>query len=751
MTVAEGALKIIGKYRLLRELGRGGMGVVYYAQDTLLGRMVALKTLYPSLGQDPVFVARFKEEARSVAHVTHPNIVKINSFEEIDGVHVIDMEYIDGIPLGDMFPGEVVTPGWLIERLRGVIEALAVCHREGLVHRDVKPGNVLVDASGRSVLTDFGLATAFATHMRTAVQRTSSTGFFLGTPRYAPPEAWENGAATPAWDVYSLGVIMYELLSGKVAFDGGNPLEIMREMIMSEPPPLAEVSKVVSDALGDLVDEMLDRDPVRRPADAGEVLTRLRETPEWAGAIDKTADTVTISTPRRRRPAKRKRMAAAPEARARRNTRLAMAGLLAMILALAAYVALPNPSAEAPAPTAASPPPPRTQADRMAQGLPGAEELPNLVRGDLPRNAVILEGRNLDRAAAYAARIHCWVAPPSGGAPGTIIAWAPDTVWRLEVRDTPEGDWLLEGDAARYTMAGGMGLRQSRIQGRGRSLADDSFTAALDFTDTAERAVFRWEGTFHPHPAYRTDTAFLLGMEAADGTGCLLFRDLLPRGIPWARAVAEKLPALEGGRLKVPYLPAPVNAVADARLDEPIWRERHFDLAGRIGRADARPAAARAHLRAVATPEGLLLGISGSAPPGGQPLVRIALSPAETPRDAQRAVHVLSVAPGQPVDGRLFVAGKERPWTCAWPAAIAVDSGHLVAEVLIPADAWPPGSRPLPGNHWRLNAAVVSVEGDGGATVHGAWGHPTVEAVRHGLLLAFTPDFDAHGAGGETP
>lgn len=740
MPEVDGVLRTIGKYRLLRELGRGGMGVVYYAQDTLLGRMVALKTLYPSLVQDPIFIARFKEEARSIAHLSHPNIVKINSFEEIDGVHVIDMEYIDGLPLGDLFQGEVVTPAWMIDRTRGVIEALAMCHQEGLVHRDVKPGNILVDAAGRSVLTDFGLATAFATHMRTAVQRTSSTGFFLGTPRYAPPEAWENGAASPAWDVYSLGVIMYEFLSGKVAFDGGNPLEIMRQMVTEEPPPLVEVAPVVSDALGDLVDEMLDRDPAVRPPDAGAVLARLKEVPEWQSAVGKGTSTMTVSTPRRRRrPAKKRRQAAA-EIRERRVAWAAMAVMALTLAAFAGYFVTTNQAVETPPPP---PPPPGVQSERFAREWITASALPTLRRGDLPTDGFILEGVSLDATASFAPRVTCWVVPPRDGAPGRVTAWTRDTLWRLAVTEVADNDWALEGHAARYTMGSGLGFRQSTVRGRGRNVSESTLAVSLDFVDVAERTRLRWEGTFQPHSILRTDTAALLDLESTPGVGSLLYRELHPRGQAWAREISAVLPAVEGARALVPWLPAPSGAEIDGHLHDPVWARAYFTPMGRAGELAGRPAAARAKLRAVAGTDGLLLAVEGLAPDADEVLLRIAMSPAETPRPDQRSTFVLDLREGRPVEGRQLVAGRERPWTCAWPAALRREGSRVTAEILVPADAWPASNQPSPGHAWRINVQWGTEDAGGAFEPWAAWGHPETTAIQHGAILEFTQDVES--------
>lgn len=184
----------VGKYRILRELGRGGMGVVYLAEDTRLQREVALKLLHPALTLDRGFVDRFATEARAIAALTHPGIVRVHAFEEVDGCHLIDMEYVDGRSLDQVIARGPVSGKDTLNIIARVLEALAACHARGMVHRDIKPSNILIGYDGRILLSDFGLAMSFA--LASTSGATSSC--FIGTPKYAPPESWDRVLPSPA-------------------------------------------------------------------------------------------------------------------------------------------------------------------------------------------------------------------------------------------------------------------------------------------------------------------------------------------------------------------------------------------------------------------------------------------------------------------------------------------------------------------------------------------------------------------------
>jgi len=289
-------IRHVGKYKLLRELGRGGMGVVYLAEDTRLSREVALKLLHPALTLDTEFAARFADEARAIAALTHPGIVRVHAFEEVEGRHLIDMEYVNGRSLEQLLPRGAFPPADALGILAQVLAALAACHRRGMVHRDIKPSNILIAYDGRVLLSDFGLAMSCA-HAASA----ATSSCFIGTPKYAPPESWEKAKPTPAGDVYSAGLVLLELLAGKTPFDGDSPIDIIRKTMAATDIPVREWLPHISGELAGLLGDFCARAPGRRPPDAGIALARLAETPEFTEVPSDGPATIQVDLPRTKR------------------------------------------------------------------------------------------------------------------------------------------------------------------------------------------------------------------------------------------------------------------------------------------------------------------------------------------------------------------------------------------------------------------------------------------------------------------
>src|ERR1700678_3584896 len=211
-----------GRYQVTHLIARGGMAMVYRAQDTLLNRAVALKILYPELSEDPLFVERFRREAQAAANLSHPNIVPVFDWGEDDGSYFIVMEYVEGRPLSAVLrdpqrlsPRQIATIG------AGVAAALAFAHRHGVVHRDVKPGNVLITPDGDVKVTDFGIARAMNTE-----ESLAQTGAVKGTAAYLSTEQAEGKGVDSRRDIYSLGVVLYEMGVGRPPFTGDSPVAV---------------------------------------------------------------------------------------------------------------------------------------------------------------------------------------------------------------------------------------------------------------------------------------------------------------------------------------------------------------------------------------------------------------------------------------------------------------------------------------------------------------------------------------------
>ncbi len=252
----------LGKYELHEQLGRGGFGTVYRAIDTTLDRVVALKILHPQLTTDPDFLERFRNEARLVASLRSPHIVTIHELGEVDGRVFIAMEYLAGGSLKQRLESGPIPYPETVEIMRQVCDGLSVAHAKGLVHRDIKPGNILLDEDGRAVIADFGLARAV---QLSSTSTSSSTGG-VGTPAYRAPELWRGKPpASPATDIYSLGCVLAEMLTGKVLFDGATPDEIITQHLVDGPNlnyPWLQVG--LPSSVGEVLHKSLQRDPALR-------------------------------------------------------------------------------------------------------------------------------------------------------------------------------------------------------------------------------------------------------------------------------------------------------------------------------------------------------------------------------------------------------------------------------------------------------------------------------------------------------
>src|ERR687884_1194116 len=254
-----------GRYRIVRKLGAGGMADVYLAEDQELGRRVAIKILNDRHAADDSFIERFRREAKNAAGLSHPNIVSIYDRGEAEGTYYIAMEYLDGRSLKELIVGRGPAPvSVAIDYARQILSALRFAHRNGIVHRDIKPHNVLVDAEGRVKVTDFGIARAGTSQMTEA-------GSIVGTAQYLSPEQARGTAVDQRSDIYSVGIVLYELLTGQVPFSGDTPVEIaMKHLSMLPEPPSAKRPEIPRD-LDLIVMRALAKDPDDRYQSAEEM------------------------------------------------------------------------------------------------------------------------------------------------------------------------------------------------------------------------------------------------------------------------------------------------------------------------------------------------------------------------------------------------------------------------------------------------------------------------------------------------
>jgi serine/threonine protein kinase len=276
------------RYRLLEPLGRGAMSAVWLAEDEELGRRVAVKTLAPAADR-----ARFEREARAVATLSHPNICALYDYGEAGGKPFMVLECLTGGSLADLLePGRPLPDDETIRIVAAVAEGLAHAHDRGLVHRDLKPANILFDAERRPKIADFGIARVQGGGTLT------ESGTVLGTASYISPEQASGQTATPASDVYSLGVILFQLLTGRLPFESPNAMEVVRLHRDEQPPDVRDLRPDAPPWLADLTARALAKDPAARPRDGAAFAAALA-----AEAEDATR--VLHLPPRRRRPMQR--------------------------------------------------------------------------------------------------------------------------------------------------------------------------------------------------------------------------------------------------------------------------------------------------------------------------------------------------------------------------------------------------------------------------------------------------------------
>src|SRR6201989_2440820 len=276
-----------GRYRIERKLGAGGMADVYLAEDQELGRRVAIKILNDRHAADDSFIERFRREAKNAAGLSHPNIVSIYDRGEAEGTYYIAMEYLDGRSLKELIVARGPAPvNVAIDYARQILAAIRFAHRPGIVHRDIKPHNVLVDGEGRLKVTDFGIARAGTSQMTEA-------GSIIGTAQYLSPEQARGGEVDQRSDLYSLGVVLYELLTGKTPFEGDTPVEIAMKHLSNTPTPPSELRQDIPPELDMVVLRALAKDPDSRYQSADEMegdLDRVaRGLPVAAATVDTRA------------------------------------------------------------------------------------------------------------------------------------------------------------------------------------------------------------------------------------------------------------------------------------------------------------------------------------------------------------------------------------------------------------------------------------------------------------------------------
>ena len=356
-----------GRYRAVRRIDAGGMGEIWEADDTLLGRRVAIKVLAEELAGDPVALRRFRREARATAKLDHPNVIRVYDF--IDGeAPFLVLELLEGHTLADRLRRDGALPALKAARIAAAVaDGLDVAHRAGIVHRDIKPSNIMLTANGGVKVMDFGIAAAWEAHSTTGQQ-------LLATASYTAPERIMGGRASPAADLYSLGVVLYEMLTGRPPFLADTAEQLLRAHLEVAPRPVRSLVFWVPAEIAAACEGALAKDPAGRPASAGALAAQLRAAVEAAQASADTFSPGGIGSdrpgePTRRLSADQTSIVREPHRTRRRPRAVTVAAVVVVILGAAGAAVALWQTTDHPRP---NPPPPAATTQAGPVGRPAS-------------------------------------------------------------------------------------------------------------------------------------------------------------------------------------------------------------------------------------------------------------------------------------------------------------------------------------------------------------------------------------------
>ncbi len=696
-----------GKYSILRQLGRGGMGVVYLVEDTTLGRLVALKVLNRSLTEQAEFESRFLREARTVASLQHPNIVPIYALERIGDFLAIEMPFVDGGSLAEAMERPSRKRSLVVSCMGDVLAALARCHAEGIVHRDVKPSNVLIRSDGVGLLSDFGLAKTLAQQETVSLSAGSSSAFFLGTPRYAPPESWEGEDVAPTWDVYSSGMVLYEAFAPNAPYSASTLMGLVKQVIETPIPLLAEVAEGVSGELSDAVAAMLHKDPAKRPEDASSALELLREAPEWTAFDENGARAIPLHTWKR----KRLRKPAKPPFRLRRKPAVVSALLILFAVSCTAFVfgSIFRPGARMAGDVSSAPPTsvaPYAVFDTFDPGTGAA----------WPCHLLLLASEDAE----------VW----------TALAFESTQIWLFDVVAQAPGIFRVTGNWAGYSDRTATLFQHGEIIGSARWTASNvEMTASLEFRNLLSGNRQRKAFVLKRSNQTLSDVDYVNHFAASDFGQVLLYNEVMPRRLAWGRRVEDAFLARAARVVAVPELGTEDGViVVDGDLSDEPWPASALDSGEGPGVVGGEGSGAP-RLFARRDGKGLYLGFRAPGMPGN-PHLRLAIMPRfDIPvRDSSRW-SILANKDGIKTS-RHGRGDNVLPWRCAWQVAMHDAGPSWQSEVFVPFGTAEGVPLPVAGERWRVNCSVTDGSAPGSAPV-AMWGERDAGNVQNGMILVF--------------
>lgn len=703
---------LFGKYIIHNQLGRGGMGVVYLAEDRSLERYVALKVLDQNITASPFFEQRFLQEARTIASLNHPNILPIYALSRIDDYWVIEMPHIEGGSLADAEMKGNLDVRHTLRYIRDVLLALAVCHESNVIHRDVKPSNILLGKDGRGILSDFGLAKILSAHQQDSLKTTCSSTLFIGTPRYAPPESWEEQTPSAAWDIYSVGMVLYEVVTGSTPYDAQTPLSLMKQILERPIPPLKELVPAVSAELNDLVAEMLRHDPVERIHDVADVLERFWGLPELS---EESASAPVLLKPYNSQHVTINKS----HEFAQRGTdkRKIKKGLIIAILSIMTAIGI---------------------------GVFALFETYDSAGFRLSANAFSLspeKGRSqtlvsFDTVYIDSQQIlsgYCMAEMSDHKQPSRILAAGPQYLWLLDLAKQSNDTFAIQGYWADYGQASAPLFRHGNVSGKGQWVHEgEDLAATLIFENGENASTWNQSILFRRSDIPETGPSYLCKLSSTDAIPSLLFNEMIPRNLEWMDTLESFLRSLGLVQVSVYKNSAEVDTLAlDGRLSENIWQAplTHKSL---MPPSSGPPSSFMQVYRSNdAVYIGLHIPLELTKP---RLLLALQINHAIPAGSAKR--FTVQIDNGIIKNASILELDTSLPWECNWEVAQTTYDGITQVEIKIPFYEMGILDTSLTGQRWLLNCQAGTARPDG-INVIAQWGNDDVVNTPCGMVLAF--------------